>query len=339
MPNLDCGAYFLTTLIPVKVDPVPDPVSGYASSPAHLLRSALAKLAPAMQEPFQTVDSPFARNLKNHFVRLVLIEDFAYVGRKSVNPLITVLSELFLKPKHHINPVVAQAQDHLSCPFLLFTADFDAESGDAGARDAYLKELWSTAAPEIREIFHHCVGFDEVADAEGFARYIARCQIETTMPFHDYFPQGVPLKENPDSLEPEDGKLAETSIYKYAGVFFFIAALVSLFLTFVWPGPSWLWPLWVLIGCVAGFAGDYALGRNAGGKSYPPAQNATLPDVLKALYLKEKFARFAIDNQFDAAAPDGAQHLQARFKDFLSTHRPQDVAAPTQAPGTIEMGP
>ena len=40
---------------------------------------------------------------------------------------------------------------------------------------------------ELREIFTHCEGFDGVNDEVSFAKYIARCQIETTMPFNDYY--------------------------------------------------------------------------------------------------------------------------------------------------------
>jgi len=40
---------------------------------------------------------------------------------------------------------------------------------------------------ELREIFTHCVGFDGVNDRCLSRKYIARCQIETTMPFNDYY--------------------------------------------------------------------------------------------------------------------------------------------------------
>ena len=42
-------------------------------------------------------------------------------------------------------------------------------------------------------MFGHCVGFDTVADAATFQNYILRCQVETTMPFNDYWITPPPL--------------------------------------------------------------------------------------------------------------------------------------------------
>ncbi len=52
-----------------------------------------------------------------------------------------------------VNLTVAQPQDHLTCPFLLFAADFDAKSGADEERDSYLVELWNTmGAGSARDI-------------------------------------------------------------------------------------------------------------------------------------------------------------------------------------------
>lgn len=341
MPNFDCGAYFLSTLIPVKTAAIPDPQSGAATSPVHLLRAALAGLATARQTPFCEGESPFARNTRNHFVRLVVVEDLAYVGRRRINPLITVLTELFLPPKYHINPIDPQPQDHLSCPFLFFSADFDAASGDDSERDAYLKELWRTAEPELRDIFRYCERFDEVSDADSFARYVARCQLVTTMPFHDYFSDGVPIKSKPDSFEAEVGRLPEISIWKYLGVFLGAGAGVFALLQLIWPTTSCLMLLLHLaVALIAGFGADYVMGMQAGRKSFPAAPDSTLPSVLKALYLRNEFTRFIIDNQNLAAADDAesARKLQDKFAQFVVAHRPEDVAQPTQAAGVVGTG-
>lgn len=341
MPNFDCGAYFLSTLIPVKTVAVEDPKTGAQTSPVHQLRAALAGLKTAQQTPEATGVSPFAKNLRNHFVRMVVIEDVAYVGRSPVNALITVLSELLLPPRFHINPVDPQAQDHLSNPFLFFSADFDAKSGEDSERDAYLRELWTSAGDELHDVFKHCVSFEDVTDAESFARYVARCQLKTTMPFHDYFLDGIPIKQKPDSLQPEDGKLPEISIWRYTGVFFVVAAAVYFLLQAIGgSGSHLLWLLDVLLGLVAGLVVVILMARNAGEKSFPAAPDATLPDVLKALYLRDRFTRFAIDNQLLAASHDeaSAAELQQRFQAFAATHDPKNVAGPTQAPGTIGMG-
>jgi hypothetical protein len=341
MPNLDCGAYFLSTLIPVKTGAVSDPTTGAQTSPVHLLRAALAKLPTAQQTPFSVGVSPFAKNTRNHFVRLVVIEDVAYVGRRPVQALLTVLTELLLPARLHINPAKAQPQDHLSCPFLFFSADFDAKSDEPGERDSYLKELWETSSAELRGIFGNCYGFDSVNDAEGFAAYIARCQLTTTMPFHDYFMDGVPIKDKPDSLQPQDGRLPEVSIWRYTGIFFFVAFAAYLLVQTIFPTASHLWWLfYVLLSGVAGLGVVIAVANHIGRKSFPPAANATLPEVLKALYLRDQFTRFAIDNQALAAGADeaSAAALQAHFRDFAATHDPKNVSAPTQSAGTIGAG-
>ena len=72
--------------------------------------------------------SPFARNTRNHFARFAIIDDVAYNGRKQGNVLWTLLRK--------INPMVAQPQDHLTCPFLFFGTEFDAASGTDAERDS-----------------------------------------------------------------------------------------------------------------------------------------------------------------------------------------------------------
>ena len=52
--------------------------------------------------------------------------------------------------------------------------------------------------------------------------------------------------------------------------------------------------------------------------------------MLKALYLQQKFVRFALDNQ--GADP---QQLHASFGRFIAEQRPSDLQHPTQAPGVV----
>ena len=70
--------------------------------------------------------SPFARNKRNHFARFVIIDDVAYTGRTARNTLWARVRGDDL--------VVAQPQDHLNCPFLVFVVDFDANSWPSRAR-------------------------------------------------------------------------------------------------------------------------------------------------------------------------------------------------------------
>jgi len=69
-----------------------------------------------------------------------------------------------------------------------------------------------------------------------------------------------------------------------------------------------------------------ALGR----RPFPAAPNATLPHVLKALYLQQAFTRFASAHQAESPA-----ELRGAFADFVAAHRPADLAGPTQPPGVV----
>lgn len=328
MPNYDSGTYFLTTLIPVRTDTIRDGASG--ASPVHALRRRIAELPTALQTPFCSKQSPFARNTRVHFARLVVIDDVAYVGRKPDNALLTVLTELILPPKWHINPVVAKPQDHLSCPFLLFTADFDAASGDDGERASWLRELWDSAGEELRNIFQYCHDFEnQVRDSASFATYVARCQIETTMPFHDYYMDGAPLAQLP-----------ELAMSKLALVFAAVALPVFLlleYLLFSGSASCLLLALAILGGALAGGFAVWFMVMKLGAKPYPPPQDATLPSVLKALHLKNQFTRFAIDNQSLSvdADPAAQQQLYERFAAFAAANKPDDLEQPTQEPGVV----
>ena len=64
----------------------------------------------------------------------------------------------------------------------------------------------------------------------------------------------------------------------------------------------------------------------------PFPDGAKLPEVLKALYLQQQFARFAIDTQGKSDAD-----LHAAFGAFVARHGPGDLAGPTQPPGVINL--
>jgi hypothetical protein len=326
MPTIDGGHYFLTVLAPVKTDPVQD--GSAFTSPVHALRKRLAMLPPAQQTPACCDgQSPFARNTRNHFARFVIIDDVAYNGRETENSICLALGNLFRKEKK-IELVVAQPQDHLTCPFLLFTAELDAAT-DA-ERDSYLETLWVTMEPELREIFTHCERFDSVTGGESFAKYIASCQLETTMPFNDYYDAETiddlihgRIKSRPPW--PADKILIPAGL----GALLLLMGLVA---WLVFCGNLML----LLVGAVVFGAGiwlAYATLMAAGKKPFPPGPD--LPTVLKALHLQRAFTRFAIDNQVLAADPASASQLHAAFRDFVTVNQPGNLGGPTQLPGVI----
>ncbi len=320
MPTFDGGHYFLTALAPIRTGVVKDG----KTSPIHALRKSLDLLATAEQTPDCQGQSPFARNTRNHFARFVIIDDVAYNGRVERDTLLATLSG--------DNLVAAQRQDHLPRPFLLFVVDFDARSGDASERDSYLSELWNTMGQELRNIFTFCEIFDErVNNAASFAKYIADCQLETTMSFNDYY------------IDPLDLPSWPVTPFKWAGV----AAAGVLAIGLVISLLNWVFDFaphygfWLTLlgaGALALVAGAaHWTVTIAGEKPFPAAPDSDLPTVLKSLRLQRVFTRFAIDNQMLSVATDAssAQKLYDNFAAFIGDNKPEDLQAPTQSPGVI----
>ena len=181
MPNLDGGHYFLTALAPIPADPCRR-ADGTVTSPTAAVREALAVLP--------TAPSPFARTDRTHFARFVVIDQPAFNGRDPGNTLVEAARKTDL--------LVHQPVDTLTRAWLLLAIDFDAGDGaDHGPHD-YLAGLWDVMAAELGAVYRHCHGFErQVRDRDGFARYLTRCRIDTTMPFNDYWTAPPPLPAIP----------------------------------------------------------------------------------------------------------------------------------------------
>jgi len=333
MPNLDGGHYFLTVLAPIRVDLIADEIPGRSRSHRHQLAQKLALLATGRQTAASPPDawpSPFAANTLNHMARFVIIGGPAYNGRLSGDTLLGVLRD--------INPLIPQPVDRLSIPYLLFSADIDAPGDGEAALRAYTDSLWATMNKDLVEIFSHCAGFDGVESAEKFYGYIRKCQVDTTMPFNDYWPDGLPVGDATLPITP----LKRVAIVA-GGVFaLWLVALVlyGLFVVFgVDNGFARLvarivgWGVIIvplLIGVVALVAyGLYRWILQRGQAPLPTAPGCDLPSVLKSLYLQQQFTRFAIEVQGLSDA-----QLHARFGAFLAAVQPGD-ALPTQPPGEV----
>jgi hypothetical protein len=330
MPTFDGGHYFLTVLIPVATRHVKE--GDEVTSPIHALRKRLDLLPTAAETPERGGgQSPFARNTRNHFARLVVIDDVDYNGRAGRNTLVDAVKQTVL--------TVAQPQDHLRCPFLLFSADFDAKNGSDAERDAYLTELWNTMGDELRGILGFCQGFNErVKDAASFAAYMAQCQIETTMSFNDYY-------IDPPDLPAWPFEAFKRAVIVSGGALLvgvaatLLLLLIGLITPALQPGLPFTFGLSIvalvalLVILVAGYVSVMAAGK----KPFPAAPYADLPTVLKALHLRRTFTRFAIDSQMQAVGSDAAsaQQLYDGFAAFLAANRPDDLQAPTQKPGVI----
>lgn len=310
MPNYDAGHYFLTMLAPVRLDSMV--IDGQSHSRRHLIREALAAIPTGERTVVsqgRQIDAPFARNTRTHFARFVVLDDVVFNGR--------VPGDTLLDAVRSKNLLAPQPVDRLSTPFLIFVADFDADSDAAGELRSFVAELWATMQDELVDVCQHCVGFDAVKTSDDFARYVTRCQIETTMPFNDYW-------SAPPALPALDFKP-----YLIGAAVLTILAIIA-----AWLSSSG----WLLVAVIPGVALVVFLayrkiidmGRVPFPRSAPPAPAADLPTVLKALYLQRAFVDLAIATQ---GVSDEA--LYAAFGAFVADAKPTDIRAPTQRPGVI----
>jgi hypothetical protein len=308
MPNLDGGHYFLTVLAPIVAGGVVEE-GELKSSPVQMVREALETLPTALQSPATLaidINSPFARSTRTHFARFLVLDDVFYNGRDPADAIVGAIEGTrLLDPR----PV-----DELPCPYLLFVADFDPEPG-AQEPASYLESLWAVMPREIEAVFRYCQGWDEVVDGAAFARFITRRQVETTMPFNDYWVGAPPLPT--------------LKTWQLAAPFV-IAAVVWLGIVFALRWPWWGDALALLALLLAGASADYGLVMSAAAKPFPTAPNSTLRDVLKALHLQRAFTGFVIDNQ--GVDP---QTLLAAFDTFIAINKPGDLDGPTQPPGVV----
>jgi hypothetical protein len=310
-----------------------DKIPGRSRSHLHQLAQKLALLATGRQTAASPPDawtSKFAKNTLNHLERFVIIGGPPYNGRLSGDTLLGVL--------RNINPITPQPVDRLSAPFLLFAADIDAPGDADAALRTYTDTLWATMKDDLEVIFGHCAGFDGVDTAEKFHCYIRKCQVETTMPFNDYWPDGLPVGNATLPITP----LKRTAILAaFALAAWLLALLLNVIFTVSGVDGSFvrlvakvaacggfIVPLLIGVAVLAAYGLYRSILRRAQAP-LPTAPGSDLPSVLKSLYLQQHFTRFAIEAQGLSDA-----QLHARFGAFLAAVKPGG-ASPTQPPGEV----
>jgi hypothetical protein len=318
MPNFDGGHYFLSVLAPIRTGAFER--DGKVQTHLHKLREVLDLLPTAQQsEGGQHPGCPFARSRSTHFARFNVIDDVVYNGRLRIDPIFGPLRAKVAAAAGRPLPAM-QTVDRLSTPYLFLAIDFDVESGDDNELERYLTELWRLMEPELVSVFEHCVGFERVKDAASFVRYVKDCQVETTMPFNDYWAEPPGLKDRMGELK---AALAAAAV---AGIALVVAILSALF--------SWSVTLVSLaVAVLALVLAVYLAHRDVlrlGAQPFEAAPNSKLPTVLKAIHLQQRFVRFAIRHQLS-----DPETLHQAFKDFVAEHRPDDLDDPTQAPGVV----
>jgi hypothetical protein len=265
----------------------------------------------------------------------VLIETPPYNGRESGDTLMGKVRGL--------NPFTPQHADSFATPYLLFAAEFDAADGLDTALRLFTNTLWSTMQIELTQIFDQCYGFETVHTADDFFRYVKACQVETTMPFNDYW-RPADLARMPADLALPLGALGMVAKYKTPillalGIWIVCFVLGTLLehgtvrdaAAFV---GRWglLVVVLVLVGLTAWLYSLYGAFKKQGQQAFP--RGAQLPDVLKSLYLQQRFLDFVIVNQgTDPAA------LHNAFGRFVAEHAPDNEIEPTQPPGIIRFTP
>lgn len=326
MPTRDGGHLFLTCLMPVRSGAAADGVAGDGGGSralvphSHALREELARL-PVAQQSVATEqagqESPFARCRRTHLLRLFVIDQPMFNGRQRTDPLVNALKGIlsFLPGVAPRDIAVPEVHDVLSRPWLVLAADIDARGDEAdGGVGSWAEGIWRTSRAEMEAIFRHCHGFEAVTDGAGFARYLKRCQLETTMSFNDYWDGRPPLRG--------------ASLPLLLGAAAAVVAGVALAVGLLLGAMHLLWglPLGLALAAWGAIRWLDAVGR----RPFPPAPDSDLPSVLKALFVQQWFAQFV--EQAQAMAP---AERHAAFGQFLATIRPGDLEAPTQKPGVV----
>jgi hypothetical protein len=320
MPTFDGGHCFLTALLPIETADVVDR-GGWKSSHVQMVREALAVQPTAHQSPVTeklACTSPIAKCTKTHFARLVVLDDVIYNGRMPSSALLD-----------QSDRTIPQSIDHLSSPYLIFVADFDAPDGAESELREWLESVWAKMSADLAPVFRHCFEFEcKVRSASDFADYILACQVETTMPFNDYWHGAPPL---PSLSVPA---LIAIGLGALAVVW---AALYGVLDVFGWAEPfGWSWAfagealLLVLLAAVPAVYAVYRVVMTRGLKPFPAAPSSDLPSVLKALYLQRQLIPFVARMQGES---DWV--LFDEFGKFLNAAQLDNVDTPTQAPGVI----
>ncbi len=318
MPTFDGGHCFLTALLPIKTSQVVDQ-AGLRSSPVHMVRDALSILPVARQSPVtekSAANSPFAKSRKTHFARMAVIEDTIFNGRARTDAILDSSDR-----------TVDQPIDELPCPYLMLVLDFDAPQGTEAELRDYLRDVWTTMGGDLAPVFENCFGYREKAvSADGFADYIIACQVETTMPFNDYWPGAPPLQRI--SIPQLIVGFVVPAAIVGGGLYAAVKAL-----GWIAASPWFYVAEMLLIGVLALAAGLYTAYRIVmwhGARPFAMAPNSDLRSILKALYLQRELIAFAVAMQ-GRANPD----LFDAFGAFLVKTNIDNPDSPTQLPGTI----
>jgi hypothetical protein len=150
MANTSGQAFALTTLCPI--------INGDSSSKSLSAVNDRESHDKEIQRLLQSLpvneDSLFANTDNTYFARLFILNDVFFQQGNDVK------------------------RDHLKSKYLCFNSNF------YGKLEPYLTSMWNNNEDLVREIWQHCIAFDQVDNADDFIAYIQSCQVETTLFFN-----------------------------------------------------------------------------------------------------------------------------------------------------------
>ena len=321
MPNVDGGHYYLSALLPVLEGIYPERTGCAETGLSHVqaVREILAAL-PRGEQDDPSRPLPFSGEASTHFARLLVIDILPFNGRQRRDVLAAAL--------RGSDPLAPQPIDRLPFAYLGLFIDFDAADDRRRTLEWYLRDLWRSMPLELASLLRHCRGFDDRPDQQeqSFVDLVQRCQLETTMPYHDY------------RLQAEPGHWAGTELpaprlKRALGPLLTLAPLLLILLVALIQGGGlslWWLPAGVLLwaALLLGLARQRLLARAY--RPFPAAERGDLASVLKALHLQRQFSRFMLEQQ--GAEPGD---LRQAFATFLAEQRPADRSGPTQAAGVV----
>lgn len=98
-------------------------------------------------------ESPMAKVPNTYFARFYVLNDVFYQGY----------------------PI---DEEHLKSKYLVFSSNFH------GDRDTYVRGMWKANETAVKEIWQHCVAFDDVHSADDFVDYVKKCQVDNALFFN-----------------------------------------------------------------------------------------------------------------------------------------------------------
>ena len=181
-----------------------------------------------------------------------------------------------------IDPIVPQPVRSLSTPYLFFSADFNCIHGDDRDLESYLETYGERCSRRSARSFN--IARDSKRSiGPTFTAFIKRGQVETTMPFHDYWVEAPKLP----SLPCPGWAVAPLSVVSASR---WICSICSL----IFHGH-------VLLAFTDHRRGHLTFGLYkfvmVRGAAPFRRHRRDLPGVLKSLYLQKEFTRFAIETR------------------------------------------